>query len=211
MNAASAPPWNQCDLCSCGKKKSLGEILSVNYLFYGSRGNHTRQLVELNRIFHESLSFILGCLSERLCFWRARGNNSGLFKNTGPQKSPKESSCSLISVREQSGSKFKSMVLDPQSEASGLSLELYSINFASKKNLYRKMSFSVPKNPSSLYMFFLFIYKKLYCLKGIISPAEMLEWLGLFYSYFFYCKMTLALFVTSEINQQWWPSWIRLI
>lgn len=47
----------------CGKE-SVGEILSVNYLFYGPREYHTQQSVQLNRIFHESF----------LSFWAAWGN-----------------------------------------------------------------------------------------------------------------------------------------
>lgn len=87
MNTVSTPPWNQFDLCFCSGKESAGEILSVNYLFYGSQEYHTQQSVQLNRIFYESF----------LSFWAAWGNvcvsvcqgeQQQPFWYTGPQKTP---------------------------------------------------------------------------------------------------------------------------
>lgn len=88
-------------------KESTGEILSVNYLFYGSQEYHTQQSAQLNRIFHESF----------LSFWAAWGNvclsdcqreQQQPFWYCGTTNNPREPSPLSPECRqEQSGSKFR--------------------------------------------------------------------------------------------------------
>lgn len=154
MNTVSTPPWNQFDLCFCSGKESTGEILSVNYLFYGSQEYHTQQSVQLNRIFYESF----------LSFWAAWGNvcvsvcqgeQQQPFWYTGPQKTPE----SRVLCHQHADENKVGLNLGPDMASRplhALSQTQILINHTSNKenfNTIRTMSVLAVSHSSSTYSF----------------------------------------------------------
>ena len=79
-------------------KESMGEILSMNYLLYGSREYHTQQAVQLNRIFHESFLSFGGCWRERLHVW-VPGRTTAAFLKHWTTDNPREPGPSVTSIQ----------------------------------------------------------------------------------------------------------------
>lgn len=65
-------------------KRATGEILSVNYLFYGSQEHCRQQSAHLNRIFYESfLSFLGGLLEGMSAFLSVEVGGAGWWLRRG--------------------------------------------------------------------------------------------------------------------------------
>lgn len=70
----------------CGTE-SVGERLSVNYLFYGSQEDQAQQSVRLYRIFHESLLSFWATWGN-VCISDCQGEQQRPFWYAGPQTTP---------------------------------------------------------------------------------------------------------------------------
>lgn len=151
----------------CGKE-SVGEILSVNYLFYGSQEYHTQQSLQLNRIFHESFLSFWACLRERLCVWLP-GRTTAAFLIHWTTDNPREPSpLSPACRREQSGFKFRPRYgfVDPEFETPLCSPKpnlTIHINHTATKRISTQIKpclFYFPSSLCNLLQSLLFLVKK---------------------------------------------------